>query len=104
MQKTLAVLVSIAVIMLTGCNESSGHLNRDSVDRDAQYISEYSYYNNGVAYTVGDAQNSTKMFLDFDSMEKAALGAVPNCTHATASCLSKSMGEHYKPVFYNGFI
>ncbi len=104
MKKVLSVLLSLSILMLTGCKENSVDLRQNSVDSTTQYISDYSYYNNGVAYTVGDSQNSTKMFLDFDSMEKAALCAAPNCTHSTSSCLSKSMGEHYKPVFYNGFV
>lgn len=107
MKRILSILLSLCVISLSGCNnktESTGNSTENTSANAIQYISDYSYYDNGVAYTVGDAQNSTKMFLDFDSMEKAALCAVPNCTHNNSSCLSKSIGNLYKPVFYNGYV
>ena len=69
-----------------------------------KFIGDYSYYNNGVAYTIGDSQNPTKTFLDFNSMERAPLCAVPNCTHNNSKCISKNIGEFYMPIFYNGYV
>ncbi len=77
---------------------------KDMADNNVQFISDYSYYNNGAAYTIGSSSDYTKVFLDFDSMERAPLCAVPNCTHNTSSCLSKNIGKFYMPVFYDGYV
>ena len=107
MKKLLAILLSSSVILMTGCSnkpDNTGDHSKNIRDNGMQYISDYSYYNNGVAYTIGGSQNSTETFLDFDSMERAPLCAVPNCTHNNSSCLSKNIGSLYKPVFYNGYV
>lgn len=103
MKKIISLILSISILS-TAVSCSNKEKTENIVNNAAQYISEYSYYNNGAAYTLGDIQNYTKTFLDFDSMEKAPLCAVPNCTHTNASCLSKSIGFFYKPVFYNGYV
>ena len=107
MKKTLVILLSSSIMLMTGCsnnpNNTGDHI-ANTIANSMQYISDYSYYNNGVAYTIGDSQNSTKTFLDFDSMERAPLCAVPNCTHNNSSCLSKNIGSLYKPVFYDGYV
>lgn len=102
MKKLLISIMLAGFLFNTGCTESSK--NKTTVNTDIQYISSYSYYNNGVAYTIGDSQNFTKTFLDFDSMERAPLCAVPNCTHNGSTCLSKNIGKHYKPVFYDDHV
>lgn len=103
MKKIISLILSVS-ILAAAVSCSNKEKAENVVNNTAQYISEYSYYNNGTAYTLGDLQNYTKTFLDFDSMEKAPLCAVPNCTHTTASCLSKSIGFFYKPVFYNEYV
>lgn len=101
------IVLIVLCIMLTGCsdvNENKDTNGKIVMDNGLQYISDYSYYNNGAAYTIGNSQHYVKTFLDFDSMERAPLCAVPNCTHTTSSCLSKNIGEFYKPIFYNGYV
>lgn len=105
MKKSIILLV-VSVIMLSGCSEKINNIEKtqeSNNDNNIQYIGEYSYYKNGVAYQVGTRPNNMEMFLDFDTMEKASLCAVPNCNHTVSSCLSKSIGK-YKPVFYNDYV
>ncbi|MDE6035467.1 MAG: hypothetical protein K2G36_06115 [Ruminococcus sp.] len=121
--KKFTVLLMASVMMLSGCTKkndtpvitdntensvttektSTVAKTSESNNNDIQYIGNYSYYQNGVAYQAGSVPNNTEMFLDFDSMEKASLCAVPNCNHMTSSCLAKSMGR-YEPIFYNDYI
>lgn len=102
MKKSLISIAIAGFMLFTGCSESGK--DKNIVNNDIKYIGDYSYYNNGVAFTVGDSQNYTETFLDFDSMERAPLCAVPNCTHNNSSCLSKNIGSLYKPVFYDGYV
>ena len=102
MKKFLVILLSSSIMLMTGCSnkpDNTGNHSENTRDNGIQYISDYSYYNNGVAYAIGDSQNSTKTFLDFDSMERAPLCAVPNCTHNNSSCLSKNIGVSISRCF-----
>ena len=102
-KRLIAITLSVLLIgCLTGCNDSpinSESNIKDIADNNVQFIGDYSYYNNGAAYTIGSSSDYTKVFLDFDSMERAPLCAVPNCTHNTSGCLSKNIGKFYMPVF-----
>lgn len=102
LKRNLVILTALCII-LTGCSNKIEYREnnpKNTKNNSMQYISEYSYYKNGTAYTIGDS----KVFLDFDIMERAPLCAVPNCTHTTSSCLAKNIGEHYKPVFYDNHV
>ncbi|MGN0584752.1 MAG: hypothetical protein ACI4JD_04790 [Ruminococcus sp.] len=115
MRKNIILITLIAAMALSGCSESNrasdipdsiesnktasvpdnGH---SDVSKDMVYISENAdYYKNGVVFGSEKA-----MFLDFDTMEKAPLCAVPNCTHTDSDCLAKIVGS--TPVFYNDSI
>lgn len=105
------VLVVGTVFFLETRNEGNSVEESDAQSTTEKYentgikfIGDYSYYNNGVAYTIGGPQNPTKTFLDFNSMERAPLCAVPNCTHNNSKCISKNIGEFYMPIFYNGYV
>lgn len=102
-KKILSILVPLCII-LTGCKSNTENIKNDAMNKKSieyiGYLGKYSYYNNGVAYTIGDS----KVFLDFDTMERAPLCASPNCTHSTSDCLSKNIYEYYKPIFYNDYV
>ncbi|MCD8187236.1 MAG: hypothetical protein LUD57_01185 [Ruminococcus sp.] len=100
---TLLILIAIMATMFVSCDNNKSPEETESLTK-ISYISDYSSYGDGVAYTVGNSQNYTKRFLDFGSMEQSPLCAVPNCTHSTSSCLSKNIGRFYKPVFYNDYV
>ena len=101
MRKYISINLLIA-FLLTGCSDNgekispNDNLCNNSVYYDnIRYIRPYAdYYENGVIYG-----NDAAMFLDFDTMEKSKLCAVPNCTHDSGSCLAYTVGN--APVLYN---
>lgn len=89
---TIAVALAAA---LTGCGKKENDTEKESFPR---FITNNAvYYKNGVVY--GEEPAS---FLDFDTMEKAPLCAVPNCTHTVSSCLAQMVGN--APVFYKDYV
>ncbi|MDO5558386.1 MAG: hypothetical protein Q4F95_02180 [Oscillospiraceae bacterium] len=77
---------------------SSDSATSNSYGENMQYIkSNADYYGNGVIFG-----NDAAYFLDFDSMEKAPLCAVPNCTHDNSGCLAHTIGN--TPIMYNNNI
>lgn len=98
MKKVLLTLSTALAMICSLCacgnrpnNDSSTVTEINFIERNADY------YENGV---VLDGQRA--MFLDFETMEKVPLCAVPNCTHSTSDCLAKIIGS--TPVFYNGYV
>ena len=93
----------ITIFTLTGCQKSFISENKlnvaenksNSKNISMQYIENNSdFYKNGVIFGREKA-----MFLDFDTMEKAPLCTIPNCTHKNSNCLANMVGEN--PVIYN---
>ncbi len=100
MKKNIISLLLIPVIVLSGCskNNSSKNSNKEVKNSTVQFIAENAdYYKNGVIFGRDKA-----MFLDFDTMEKAPLCAMPNCNHTTSDCLAQIVGN--KPIFYNNCV
>ncbi len=58
-------------------------------------------YEKGLLYNTGGV-NTIEYYLDYETLEKTPLCAVPNCTHTISSCLAKQMGVN--PVIYNGYV
>ena len=58
-------------------------------------------YEKGLLYNTGGV-NTIEYYLDYESLEKTAMCAVPNCTHMISSCLAKQMGVN--PVIYNDYV
>lgn len=96
MKKRLFIITLALAAALTGCSDKNKS-KKDEAAGPTFYQINQCYYQNGVVF--GD---EPAMFLDFDSMEKAPLCAVPNCTHTTSSCLSQVVGN--APIFYNDYV
>ena len=93
----------VNIFTLTGCQNhdvSESKLNNEKTNfnntvSDIQYIeSNADFYKNGVIFGRDKA-----MFLDFDTMEKTPLCAIPNCMHNNSNCLANIVGEN--PIIYN---
>lgn len=96
MKINIIIVTFILIMTLTGCSKKNSH--KEASLGDLQFITNNAdYYENGVVFG-----NDTAMFLDFNTMEKAPLCAVPNCTHTTSECLSNMVG--YSPIFYNDYV
>ena len=92
--------LTLAALMLTGCGGTAKH----DIASDNK-VTVFSYggqgtYENGLIYNLGIDQPTS--FLDYETMEKIPLCAMPNCTHMTSSCLAKLMGVN--PIFYGDYI
>ncbi len=102
-KKLLVLFLSITA--LVGCDKNTkptsspnSTINNSVSSDNCRYIRPYAdYYENGVIYG-----EDVAMFLDFDTMEKSKLCAVPNCTHDNGTCLAYTVGN--APVLYNGYI
>ncbi len=101
--RKLYTFLMVTIFTLTGCQNhdiSKSKLNNEkpsfnNATSDIQYIkSNADFYKNGVIFGKDKA-----MFLDFDTMEKTPLCAVPNCMHSNSSCLANIVGEN--PIIYN---
>ncbi len=103
----LTTILCSAVLITAGCTKTNDVTSADksnissnvetnaSANNVPQYIKlNADYYANGIIYG-----NETATFLDFDTMEKVPLCAVPNCVHNNAGCLSRIVGN--VPVIYN---
>ena len=83
----------ILMFILTGCTSE----NKAEEFNIPQYIAiNHDFYGNGLIYP---QEWRKAYFLDFDTMNRAPLCAVPNCDHKTANCLTNSLGN--TPVMYN---
>ena len=66
---------------------------------DAQYIdSGENIYDNGMIY----GSDAPKTYLDFETMEKTVLCALPNCNHSTSECIAAKIGR--TPIIFNDYI
>lgn len=94
MKKKLTLLTTaILLASMTACGQQA-----TPADSKLQYIKNFGdFYENGVIYP---KEWGVSYFLDFDTMERSPLCAVPNCTHQTAGCLANLLGS--TPVLYNG--
>ena len=58
-------------------------------------------YEKGLLFNTGGG-NTIEYFLDYETLEKSPMCAMPNCTHTTSTCLAKDMGVN--PVIYGDCI
>lgn len=58
-------------------------------------------YEKGLLFNTGGS-NTIEYFLDYETLEKSPMCAMPNCTHTTSTCLAKDMGVN--PVIYGDCI
>ncbi|MBE6862933.1 MAG: hypothetical protein E7497_08600, partial [Ruminococcus sp.] len=96
-KRILSVILSALMLTATGCSNKKENTNAEKKASPIFIAYNSVHYNNGVVFG-----RDTATFLDFESMEKAPLCAVPNCTHDNSSCLAEVVGR--VPVFYNDYI
>lgn len=101
--KKLCTFLMATIFTLTGCQNHDVYESKlndkktsfNNTASDMQYIKlNADFYKNGVIFGKDKA-----MFLDFNTMEKIPLCAVPNCMHNNSSCLANIVGEN--PIIYN---
>lgn len=96
MKKLLSIVLILT--LLAGCGEKNTSSDRDK-------ITVFSFmggtYESGLIYNFNEINNPTS-FLDYETLDKTALCAMPNCTHTISSCLGKQVGVN--PVIYNDYI
>lgn len=88
MKRKTLVGITLTALVLTGCTaqeESYYVQNKD----DAYYDMGYNVYENGLIYTQTSASGKQAYFLDYETMNSVPLCNKPNCTHGSASCISK---------------
>ena len=89
--------LTLAAAMLTGCG--GAEQNNDNKVTTFDY-GHGGTYEDGLIYNFGIDQPTS--FLDYATMEKTPLCAMPNCTHLTSGCLAQQIGMN--PVFYGDYI
>lgn len=89
MKKLLAIILAMAA--MTGCTEKKEE-NKDVI----HFMGYSNVYDSGKIYSAGQEPNKTVNFIDFISLERAPLCAVPNCTHSMSSseCLAQIVGDY----------
>lgn len=93
MKKKFIPIFLFAILLLFACKEKTDKIKNTT----PRFISgNYNLYSDGFIFGM-----ETTMFLDFDTMEKTPLCAVPNCTHKTDECLAKIVGDTV--VIYNNY-
>lgn len=95
MNKRILSLALVGAIIMGGCSDKTEKTPEEL--NPIFFTYNACYYGNGVVY--GD---EPVVFLDFDTMEKAPLCAVPNCSHTISSCLAQMVGN--TPIFYNDYV
>ncbi len=91
--KKKILTVALSALLLTACADK-GKSESSTKELSPVYFQQNRIqYENGIIFGEEPA-----MFLDFDTMEKAPLCAVPNCTHKSGECLAQAVGN--TPVFY----
>ena len=88
--------IALAMTMLAGCSDGKKEKAPEET-KPIFFSSNRCSYGNGVVFGY---ENAT--YLDFDTMEKAPLCAMPNCVHDNGSCLARIIGA--QPVFYNDYV
>jgi len=98
MKKKILSLALVGALVMGGCSDKK---SSDTSDK----ITIFSYmggtYEKGLIYNFNDLNNPTS-FLDYETLDKTVLCAMPNCTHTVAGCLANQVGVN--PVIYNGYI
>lgn len=108
MKKRILSSTFLAVILFSGCGSSnksestevlSGVCNHSGKQGEAQYVDiGENIYESGMIF----GGNGTKMYLDFETMEKTVLCSRPNCDHNTSECTAKIIGD--TPIIYGDHI
>ena len=96
-KRVLSVILSAVMLTASGCSDKKENTKTDKEVSPIFMAYNSVHYNNGVVFG-----RDTATFLDFETMEKAPLCAVPNCTHDNSSCLAEIVGRI--PVFYKDYI
>ncbi len=103
------VLAAAAVLLVVAGGAVGGlallsqreHIEPTSYVSEEEKVTVFGYnrgnYSKGMLYSSGLA-DPVEYFLDYETMEKSPLCAMPNCTHTTSTCLAKDMGVN--PVIY----
>lgn len=94
-RKVLSIVLIPA--MLAGCAKKNSESEQKSNTEPIFIGINADYYGNGVI--IGSDKAT---YLDFETMEKASLCAMPNCTHDKATCLAQMVGG--TPVFYKDYV
>ena len=111
MKRPIKRAIAAAAVLLVVAGGAAGgfallsqreHIEPTSRVKEEDKIVEFGYcrrssYEKGMLYNANIA-NPVEYFLDYETMEKSPLCAMPNCTHTTSSCLAKDMGVN--PVIY----
>ena len=108
MKKRIFSSTLLTVILFSGCGSSnksestevlSGVCNHSGKQGEAQYVDiGENIYESGMIF----GGNGTKMYLDFETMEKTVLCSRPNCDHNTSECTAKIIGD--TPIIYGDHI
>lgn len=104
---TLVLLVGGAAVGAALLNTVNRHSPTSQIEEGSKITvfanGRGSDYEKGMFYHSSGMYDSTvEYFLDYETMEKTPICAMPNCTHTTSSCLATQMGVN--PVIYNGYI
>lgn len=91
------LLIALASLMLTACGKSETSPT-DTTPRF--YDMGFRSYDDGGAYTAFGSDKKT-IYIDYGTMEKTVLCAVPNCSHTTTSCLGAQAKD---PVIFGNSI
>lgn len=90
--------IMLALTMLAGCGKKKSA-------NDSDNVTVFSFmggtYETGLIYNFNELNNPTS-FLDYETLDKTVLCAMPNCTHTVAGCLAKQVGVN--PIIHNGYI
>lgn len=97
-KKILSFLTAVLMTVTFGCSDKDNESTKSA--ETIVFSSSGGTYSKGMIYNFGI--DSPTMFLDFETMEKAPLCAVPNCTHTVSSCLGMMVGKN--PVIYNDYV
>ena len=101
MKKSVCAFV-FAAVMATGCSYHSEDTNKaDTKEHNTKvYGSGCRDFETGGVFTATGTPNKT-VYIDYGTMKKSALCAVPNCTHSSSSCLA---AQAYYPVIYKNCV
>ena len=102
MKKMILSLV-IAAVTLCSCGANIIYGENNVESKPLFVTANKNCYDTGLIFTAGVyGMDTTAYYFDYETMEKIALCAVPNCTHTTASCSAKMVGD--TPIVYGDYI
>lgn len=96
-KRVLSVILSAVMLTATGCADKKDSDGKAKETAPVFFQRNHIQYGNGAVFGEEPA-----LFIDFDTMEKSALCAVPNCNHQYSECLAQAVGN--APVFYNDYV